>query len=938
MTSPNAIPRPLLALLFALITFSAANAQSSGNVSANGDQDAVQLGYTGSNTRVGLGFDDDGHGVGELLHVFGSDDDSAWIGEGWFNDSAGGVKLNYHWSSQPDRVYKAFLAVDQNRDHDRKATLGGGIESEALFWSGYVSGAITGARHVDTTVDIDELYLLGVEDERDYQQLQTTTTTTLFFEHPYDSGLGMKVGTFMEESLWRIRSGIDYEKGHFNSKQMTLSVGVEKFFRNTGHSLSLTAEHLKKRGDFEVVDSDNRAALVWRYDFGKRYSPKVAHHDVETPRTVPAVAAKTEMQLVRNRVNVDANTFFNLDRATLRPKSVTTIENIVARITQGEIVGKVSVVGHTCDLGPRSYNQGLSERRAATVADKMIASGIDTDAILSEGRGEDQPKHENSTEETRKLNRRVDIQFLTLEESRQEVVVTPAKAQHQVMEWTREVIPGKPQWLQRALRNPVAHKRTVDVYRYQEEEVEVALGEREYFNRPPVAQADTATMMQDGEPLVIDVLANDSDPDGNPITIVAVTQPEQGSVDNFGDIVIFTPGAGSNGVSQFEYTISDGEGGEATAQVSVDVVNQSPIAVGDSVTTTFETAVTIAVLENDNDPEGDPLTLTSVEEPAHGTVTINGENLVYTPADGYTGSDSFSYTVDATGGTATAVVTITIDPIPPLAVNDTASAFSGISKVIDVLANDTSAMGGNLTLVAVGIPNNGTAAIDGDRIAYTAQEGYVGNDSFTYTILEADGLQATATVSVTVEAPNSAPVAADDSASTDLQDPVTISVLDNDSDPEGDPITIMSVDDPVGGSVVIDGDNLVYTADEGFSGIDSFTYTIEALGGTSSATVTVTVYAAPNQAPNAENDEAFTPLETPVTVDVLANDSDPDGDTLTVIAVGDLPSPVAEITINADNTITFSPLPTWTGSPISFTYTISDGRGGTATAYVTVKC
>ena len=181
---------------------------------------------------------------------------------------------------------------------------------------------------------------------------------------------------------------------------------------------------------------------------------------------------------------------------------------------------------------------------------------------------------------------------------------------------------------------------------------------------------------------------------------------------------------------------------------------------------------------------------------------------------------------------------------------------------------------------------------------------------------------------------NTAPVAVNDAASTTQGTPVTISVLANDSDANGDPLTVVSVTDLANGTAVINNNQTItYTPNSSFSGTDTFTYTIsDGRGGTATARVSIMV-SADNTAPVAIDDAASTTQGAPVTIVVLANDSDANGDPLTVVSLTNPASGTA--VINANQTITYTPNLSFSGTD-SFTYAISDGRGGTATARVSI--
>ena len=370
-------------------------------------------------------------------------------------------------------------------------------------------------------------------------------------------------------------------------------------------------------------------------------------------------------------------------------------------------------------------------------------------------------------------------------------------------------------------------------------------------NRPPVAVDDSATTTVD-TPVTINVLVNDSDPDGDTITVSSV-QP----VSTHGTVVIvggqpkYTPNAGFTGFDIFEYTISDGRGGTATANVVVTInpaPNRPPVAVDDSATTNVDVPVTVSVLTNDTDPDGDTLTVTAVGSATNGSVVLVAGQPKFTPNAGFIGTGTFEYTIsDGRGGTDVGLVTVTITAAPnrpPVAVNDTATTTAGTPVTINVLVNDSDPDNDPLTVTNVTQGTNGTVVIVGGQPKYTPNPGFTGTDTFTYTISDGRGGTATATVTVTVNAaPNRPPVAVNDTATTPAGTPVTIAVLTNDSDPDGDTITVTSVTQPAtGGTVAIVSGQPKFTPAAGFTGTATFTYTIsDGRGGTATATVTVTV-------------------------------------------------------------------------------------------------
>jgi hypothetical protein len=177
--------------------------------------------------------------------------------------------------------------------------------------------------------------------------------------------------------------------------------------------------------------------------------------------------------------------------------------------------------------------------------------------------------------------------------------------------------------------------------------------------------ADDSAVTDEDTPVDIDVLANDSDADGDPLLVTAVTQGAIGNVAiNRDGTVHYAPNPDANGSDAFTYTVSDGDEGEADATVHVDVrpVNDPPVAVDDVTATKTATPVDIAVLANDADPDGDTLTVESVAPSEHGTTSVNGDGSIrFVPEGGFVGIDTFSYTVtDAHGGSATASVRVDV--------------------------------------------------------------------------------------------------------------------------------------------------------------------------------------------------------------------------------------------------------------------------------------
>jgi VCBS repeat-containing protein len=414
----------------------------------------------------------------------------------------------------------------------------------------------------------------------------------------------------------------------------------------------------------------------------------------------------------------------------------------------------------------------------------------------------------------------------------------------------------------------------------------------------PVAIHDSKSVTEDDPATAVDVLANDTDVDGGPKTVASVTQPAHGTVvrNPDGSALTYEPNAnycnfpGGAPSDDFTYTLNGGSSG--TVSMTVDCVDDAPVAVNDSATVTEDDGATvIPAMSNDTDVDGGLLGILSVTQPANGTVDTsgNGAVLTYKPNADYcntlgTNRDTFTYTLNG-GNSATVTMTVTCVDDVPVAVNDSATVTEDANATsISVLGNDTDIDGGPKTINSVGTTGtHGTVAITGggSGLTYKPDANYCNTpsdpaDTFTYTL---NGGSA-ATVSMTVNCVDDLPNAVNDSDTvTGNSGPNTIGVLANDTDVDGGPKSISSFTQPGHGVVAGAGGStgawtsLTYDPDQSYCGTDSFSYTVN---GGSSATVSITVDC--SGAPTAVDDTKTVTEDAAATaIDVLANDTDPDG-------------------------------------------------------------
>lgn len=739
----------------------------------DGDEPRTQAGtptfhFIGDRYQIGIGLDSEFDVIGEFQAALYESQRSSFIGDGWLgSEGAGGVKLNYHWlinetaEEGPDgpvytdgNVAKLFVAADQNQLEDRKLTFGGGWEGRNWAFSGYGMTALSDERLVNRSETIEEMLVTGEIDGRAFSRVDTIETVTDWFEEPYEWGLGLRAERFFDNPLIRLRGGLDYEEGDYSSSQTTASLSLDKHFRNSPHSLSLRTSYAHKNGDFVIDDNDLRGSIVYSFSFGgaeSSFRPSRQYRDVEVE--VPR-EPRTEERMVVNEVTLTDRTTFGFDSSVLKPAAENTLDEVLAMAEDGGLVGDIQIVGHTCNIGTEKYNQGLSERRARSVVDYLTSRGIDADRIDWRGEGETEPRFPNDSPENRAKNRRVALSFATERASTETVTVGPDEPATEI----RQVeVPVEAPWIRRALRNPVRHKRIVDYYRYQESTATVTEGEIEFANEAPQAGDNQFTVDADSTDNALDVLANDSDADGDPLSIVSVTEPASGQAAVSGDQVLYTPNAGFTGTDSFTYTIEDGFGGQSSATVTVSVqsLNEPPV-VGDLTAATLRNQpVDIDVLAAASDPDGDELGIASFTQPDNGAVTQSGDILRYMPDNEFVGNDSFSYTIsDGRGGeaSATVVIDVAFANRPPVANPDQATTPAGQSVVVDVLANDFDPDGDPLEIIEVtqwyGSPAEYTINGDG-TITFRVSDSCNGRNRFSYTITDPSGATATANVEVT---------------------------------------------------------------------------------------------------------------------------------------------------------------------------------------------
>ena len=548
-----------------------------------------------------------------------------------------------------------------------------------------------------------------------------------------------------------------------------------------------------------------------------------------------------------------------------------------------------------------------------------------------------------------------------------------------------------------------------------------------FVNNAPVAEDDTATTDEDSA-VTIDLLSNDSDSDGSlvPTSVIFVETPEGSTLSDDGKTltvpdegeyaiapdgqVTFTPVADFNGTpTPVTYQVSDDDGAIDTAQINLTVndVNDPPVAQNDSPATDEDTVVTFDPLENDLDVDGNlvPGSVVFVQPPENSTLSQDSKTLTvpnegtysiaedgqvtFTPVDNFNGTPTpVNYQVsDDDGAIATAQIDLTVNDLNdnPVAEDDAATTDEDVAVTFNPLTNDSD-LDGTLdptSVVFVNTPDNSTLSddnktlsVDGEgtyvidsasgEITFTPEVGYSGTTTpVEYQVSDNDGGADTATVSVDV---NDAPVAEDDTATTNIGVPVTINPLDNDTDNDGNliPASLVFINPPENGTITDDGKTLtvtgqgIYTiADNGdvtfnpeasFEGIPApVTYQVaDNRGAVDTATISINI----NNPPITEDDSDTTIENAEVTFNPLANDSDIDGNLVpeSVIFVdppadSDLSTDSKTLTVTGEGTyvidpatgeVTFTPATDYSGTTTPVTYQVADNNDATNTAQISL--
>jgi uncharacterized protein (TIGR03437 family) len=452
-------------------------------------------------------------------------------------------------------------------------------------------------------------------------------------------------------------------------------------------------------------------------------------------------------------------------------------------------------------------------------------------------------------------------------------------------------------------------------------------------NTAPVASGASVSTNEDTA-LPISLTATDID--GNPLTYTIVTAPTKGTVSaGTGSGRTYTPNTNATGADSFTFRANDGAANSNTATVNITInpVNDAPVAQNQAVSTAENTAKAITLAGTD--VEGSTLTYSIVTGPANGNLTGSGANRTYTPNAGFSGSNSFTFRVnDGTVNSNTATVSITVTDTPNNAPTATGAAVStNEDTALPIALTAADQDGDPLTYAIVTPPTKGTVSGGtGSARTYTPNADASGSDSFTFRANDGAANSNTATVNITINPVNDAPVAQNQAVSTPQNTAKQFTMAG--SDVEGSPLTYMTTGGPSHGSMTGTGATRTYTPTSGYTGPDSVTFKVnDGSLDSNVATVSITVTQAANNAPSASGGSVSTNEDTPKAIPLTATDQD--GNTLTYV----ITDPPDKGTLSGSGANrNYTPNANANG-PDSFTFKVNDGTvdSNIATVNITIN-
>ncbi len=443
-------------------------------------------------------------------------------------------------------------------------------------------------------------------------------------------------------------------------------------------------------------------------------------------------------------------------------------------------------------------------------------------------------------------------------------------------------------------------------------------------NDAPVARAQSFVTDED---VSFTLLLTASDIDGDAL-IYTATPPAHGTLSGSAPNLVYTPDLNYHGPDRFTFKVNDGSVDSASAMISITInsVNDAPVARAQSFVTDEDVPFALPLAASDVD--GDPLTYT-LTLPTHGMLTGTAPNLIYTPATNYFGGDSFTFKVnDGSVDSAPATISIMVNYVndAPMANSQSVSTDEDTAAAITLTGSDVE--GDALTYIILP-PAHGTLTGTAPNLIYTPATNYFGDDSFTFRVNDGSVDSAPATISITMNSINDAPVANSQSVNTDEDAAAVLNLTSSDVD--GDPLTY-TLTLPAHGTLTGTAPNVIYTPATNYFGGDSFTFKVnDGQANSGAATINITVRTV-NDAPVAVSETVGTDENTSLALTLHASDAEGDALTYTVV------QPAHGTVTGAAPNLTYKPATNYFGGD-SFTFKANDGQvnSGVATISITVR-
>ena len=374
-------------------------------------------------------------------------------------------------------------------------------------------------------------------------------------------------------------------------------------------------------------------------------------------------------------------------------------------------------------------------------------------------------------------------------------------------------------------------------------------------NVPPVANNQSLTT-KINTPLSITLTGSDSDTPVAQLTYRLVTPPANGVLSGSGANVTYTPKADFTGADSFKFVINDGNSDSNIATISLQVlaadIGASPVALDQTLSGPPNTPINITLTATDADTPQAQLTFRIAAQPKNGKLSGSALKLVYTPNEGFTGTDSFTFIAND-GSSDSNIGTITLQVlaanVAPVANSQNLRTPQNTPLTFALTASD--ANNDALTFRIVSQPKNGKLSGNAARLTYTPNDGFSGSDTFTFVANDgkADSNVATITVQVLADTPvNQAPVAQSQTLRTKINTPLALALKATDAN--NDALTFRIVSQPKNGKLSGSAANLTYTPNDDFVGSDSFTFVAnDGKADSNVATITVQVLAGGNPPP-----------------------------------------------------------------------------------------